>query len=81
MSDRKKFWIYFVISSFVACGVGVALYDWMAAVLLVFVVLVLFINIAFNKKNPALAGAYGGLVTGLGVSLLFIFFGPVQFYA
>lgn len=81
MNDRKKFWIFFIISSFAACAVGFALYDWLVAILLVFVVLVLFINIAFNKKNPALAGAYGGLVSGLGVSLLFIFFGPVQFYA
>lgn len=81
MGLRKIFWTSFIVSSLVTFGAGILLHDWLVAVLVAFVVMALFIHMAFNKKRPVIAGGYGGAVVGLGTALLFIFFGPVQFYA
>ena len=80
VTSAKAFWIPFLASSLVMLGVGVSLHDWLAALLIVFICLALSIGVAFNKCRPRIAGAYGGAVTGLGLSLLFLFFGPIQFY-
>jgi uncharacterized membrane-anchored protein YitT (DUF2179 family) len=81
MGLRKIFCISFIVSSLMAFGAGIILHDWLVAVLVVFVVMMPSIHVAFNKSRPLIAGGYGGAVAGLGIALLFIFFGPIKFYA
>ena len=76
----KKFWLSFAASCFLLACIGIALHDWLVAVLVVFVLMALSVHVAFNKKYPAIAGSYGGAVVGLGLALAFLFFGPLAFY-
>ncbi|WP_045857956.1 hypothetical protein [Teredinibacter purpureus] len=78
--SKKEFWLSFIVLLLVMFSTGVALHDWLAAILVVFVTMSFAIGVAFNKDKPRMAGAYGGAVAGLGISLLFLFFGPIQFY-
>lgn len=80
MPARKKFWLSFAASCLLLACIGVALNGWLVAVLAVFVLMALSIQVAFNKAYPAIAGAYGGAVVGLGLALVFMLFGPVAFY-
>lgn len=61
-------------------GLGIVLHNWLAAILVIFVCMAFSISVAFNKNKPLIAGTYGGVVTGTGLSLLFLLFGPIQFY-
>ena len=80
MQSTREFWVPFLAASLVMFGLGIVLHTWLAVILVIFVCMALSISVAFNKKRPSIAGAYGGAVTGMGLSLLFLFFGPIQFY-
>lgn len=60
MGLRKIFWTSFIVSSLVTFGAGILLHDWLAAALVAFVVMALFIHIAFNKNLPVIAGGCNG---------------------
>ena len=78
-SATSKLWRSLVVTSPIVFLIGVVLHDWLVVLFLAFF-FVAWSPVIFKTDERHGLGIYCGIILGLGSAIVFIVFGPIEFY-
>jgi len=77
-SSLNRFWKSLVVTSPIIFSIGIILHDWLVVLFLAFF-FVAWSPVIFKAHEQRGLGIYCGMILGLGLSIAFIVFGPIEF--